>query len=107
VLAVGLAFALWVVLRFTDAGRAMRAAAEDAPVARRVRRQRARLSLLLAGTCAALASVAGVCVALLFSLAPSQIYAWIGVVFAAVMLGGLGSAWGPLVAACCSASASR
>ncbi len=56
------------------------------------------LSLVLAGTCAALASVAGVCVALLFSLAPSQIYAWIGVVFAAVMLGGLGSAWGPLVA---------
>ena len=33
-----------------------------------------------------------------FTLAPSQIYAWIGVVFAAVMLGGLGSALGPLLA---------
>ena len=98
VLAVGLAFAIWAVLRFTDAGRAMRAAAEDAPVAAAFGVNERALSLLLAGTCAALASVAGVCVALLFSLAPSQIYAWIGVVFAAVMLGGLGSAWGPLVA---------
>jgi branched-chain amino acid transport system permease protein len=98
VLAVGLAFGVWAVLRFTDAGRAMRAAAEDAPVAAAFGVYERALSLLLAGTRAALARVAGVCVALLFSLAPSQIYAWIGVVFAAVMLGGLGSAWGPLVA---------
>jgi branched-chain amino acid transport system permease protein len=42
--------------------------------------------------------VAGVCPSLSFTLAPSQIYAWIGVVFAAVMMGGLGSALGPLVA---------
>ena len=31
----------------------------------------------------AVASIAGVCLALSFTLAPSQIYAWIGVVFAA------------------------
>ena len=98
VLAVGLAFAVWAVLRFTDAGRAMRAAAEDAPVAAAFGVNERALSLLLAGTCAALASVAGVCVALLFSLAPSQIYAWIGGVFAAVMLGGLGRALAPLIA---------
>ncbi len=42
--------------------------------------------------------MAGVCIALIYTLAPAQIYAWIGVVFAAVMLGGLGSALGPLVA---------
>ena len=42
--------------------------------------------------------VAGVCIALSYTLAPAQIYAWIGVVFAAVMLGGLGSALGPLAA---------
>ena len=40
----------------------------------------------------------GVCLALGFTLAPSQIYAWIGVVFAAVMLGGLGRALAPLIA---------
>ena len=55
-------------------------------------------ALLLAGTCSALAGVAGVCLALSFTLAPSQIYAWVGVVFAAVMLGGLGRALGPLIA---------
>jgi branched-chain amino acid transport system permease protein len=57
-----------------------------------------RNALLLADTCSALASIAGVCLALGFTLAPSQIYAWIGVVFAAVMLGGLGRALAPLVA---------
>ncbi|MGJ7583162.1 ABC transporter permease subunit, partial [Variovorax sp. RHLX14] len=34
------------------------------------------------------------------TLSPSQIYAWIGVVFAAVMLGGLGRPLGPLIAGC-------
>ena len=61
---------------------------------RRSASTRRRNALLLAGTCAALASIAGVCLALSFTLAPSQIYAWIGVVFAAVMLGGLGRALG-------------
>ena len=38
------------------------------------------------------------CLALSFTLAPSQIYAWVGVVFAAVMLGGLARPLGPLIA---------
>ncbi len=97
-LAVALSFAIWAVLRFTDLGKAMRAAAEDAPIASAFGVNQRLNSLLLAGTCAALASVAGVCLALGFTLAPSQMYAWIGVVFAAVMLGGLGRALGPLIA---------
>ncbi len=40
----------------------------------------------------------GAFVALVYTLAPAQIYAWIGVVFAAVILGGLGNPLGPLVA---------
>ncbi len=55
-------------------------------------------ALLLSGVCGALAGIAGVCLALSFTLTPAQIYAWVGVVFAAVMLGGLGSALGPLAA---------
>lgn len=97
-LAVGLSFAVWAVLRFTDVGKALRASAEDAPIAAAFGVNERRNALLLAGTCAALASVAGVCLALGHTLAPSQIYAWIGVVFAAVMLGGLGRALAPLVA---------
>jgi branched-chain amino acid transport system permease protein len=48
--------------------------------------------------CGVLAGIAGVCLALSYTLTPAQIYAWVGVVFAAVMLGGLGSPVGPLVA---------
>jgi branched-chain amino acid transport system permease protein len=86
------------VLRYTDLGKAMRAAAEDAAIASAFGVDQRRNALLLAGTCAALASIAGVCLALSFTLAPSQMYAWIGVVFAAVMLGGLGRPLGPLIA---------
>jgi branched-chain amino acid transport system permease protein len=98
VLAVAISVAVWAVLRYSDLGRALRAAAEDAPIAAAFGVNQKANALLLAGTCAALASIAGVCLALSFTLAPSQIYAWIGVVFAAVMLGGLGRALGPLVA---------
>jgi branched-chain amino acid transport system permease protein len=97
-LAVGLSFGVWSVLRYTDLGKALRASAEDAPIAAAFGVHQQRNALLLAGTCSALASVAGVCLALGFTLAPSQIYTWIGVVFAAVMLGGLGRALAPLVA---------
>ncbi|MGZ5132531.1 MAG: branched-chain amino acid ABC transporter permease [Caldimonas sp.] len=97
-LAVALSFAIWAVLRFTDLGKAMRAAAEDPAVASAFGVNQKLNALLLAGTCAALASVAGVCLALGSSLTPSQMYAWIGVVFAAVMLGGLGRALAPLIA---------
>ncbi|WP_077001619.1 branched-chain amino acid ABC transporter permease [Variovorax sp. KK3] len=97
-IAVALSFAVWAVLRYTDLGRALRAAAQDGPVAAAFGVNERALGLILAGTCAALASIAGVCLALSFTLTPSQMYAWIGVVFAAVMLGGLGSALGPLVA---------
>jgi branched-chain amino acid transport system permease protein len=98
VLAVAIAFAAWAAMRYTDLGKAMRAMAEDGPIAAAFGVNSTRLSLLLAGACAAMAGVAGVCLALTFTLAPSQIFAWVGVVFAAVMIGGLGSAIGPLVA---------
>jgi branched-chain amino acid transport system permease protein len=97
-LAVGLSLAVWAVLRYTDLGKSLRASAEDGAVAAAFGIHQQRNAMLLAGTCAALASVAGVCLALGFTLAPSQIYAWIGVVFATVMLGGLGRALAPLVA---------
>jgi len=93
-----LSLCTWAVLRYTDLGKAMRAAAEDAPIAAAFGVNERVLSLLLSGYAAALAGVAGVCLALSFTLAPSQIYTWIGVVFAVVMIGGLGNPIGPLVA---------
>jgi branched-chain amino acid transport system permease protein len=98
VIAVTLSLSIWAVMRFTDLGKAMRAMAEDGPIASAFGINQKGMSLILAGVCAALAAVAGICLALTFTLTPSQIFAWVGVVFAAVMLGGLGSALGPLVA---------
>jgi len=88
----------WSVLRYTDTGRAIRAAAEDGPIATAFGVNSTRLSAVLSGMAAATAGLAGVCIALMFTLAPSQIYSWIGVVFAVVMIGGLGNPWGPLLA---------
>ena len=97
-LAVALAFGIFAVMRYTRLGRALRALAEDAPVAAAFGINARAHSLILSGVSGALAGIAGVCLALSFTLTPSSIYAWVGVVFAAVMLGGLGSALGALAA---------
>ena len=97
-LAGALALGMWAVLRHTDLGRALRATAEDAPMAAAFGVNHKLLSLLLSGLCGAFAAVAGTCLALSYTLAPSQLYAWIGVVFAVVMIGGLGNPLGPLLA---------
>ena len=98
VIAAVLAAAVWAALRYTDLGKAMRAASEDAPVAAAFGVNEKLLALLLSGASAAFAAVAGLCLALSHTMAPAQIYAWIGVVFAAVMIGGLGNPLGPLAA---------
>jgi len=97
-IAAALATGMWALLRYTDLGKALRAIAEDAPMAAAFGVNQKLLSLLLSGLCAAFAAVAGVCLALSYTLAPSQIYAWIGVVFAVVMIGGLGNPLGPPIA---------
>ena len=96
--AVALSLAIWAAMRYTDLGKAMRAVAEDGPMAAAFGVDHKRLALMLSGVCGALAGIAGVCLALSYTLTPAQIYAWVGVVFAAVMLGGLGSPVGPLIA---------
>jgi branched-chain amino acid transport system permease protein len=96
--AVVLSFGIYAAMRYTHLGRALRALAEDAPIASAFGVNARAHRLLVAGLAGALAGIAGVCLALTFTLTPSSIYAWVGVVFAAVMLGGLGSALGPLAA---------
>jgi branched-chain amino acid transport system permease protein len=93
-----LAVLTWAWLRFTWVGKGLRACAEDPQIAAAFGVNQRRLALMLSGLGAAFAGVAGAFIALIYTLAPSQIYAWIGVVFAAVILGGLGNPLGPLVA---------
>ena len=96
--AMALSLGMWGVLRFTDLGKAIRATTEDAPMAAAFGVNEKLLGYLVSGFAAACAAIAGLCLALNHTLAPVQIYAWMGVVFAAVMMGGLGSPIGPLAA---------
>jgi branched-chain amino acid transport system permease protein len=91
-----LAAGTWAWLRYTYVGRALRACAEDAPIAAAFGINHRGLSFLLSGLCAAYAGVAGVFIALIATLAPSQIWAWVGVVFAVVIIGRLGNPLGAL-----------
>lgn len=85
-------------LRFTWTGKALRASLDNPPIAASYGVPGQRLALMMAGAAGALAGVGGAFMALLFTLAPSQIYTWFGVVLATVMLGGLGSAMGVFAA---------
>jgi branched-chain amino acid transport system permease protein len=98
VIAVIVAVMVHVVMKYTDLGKAVRAIAQDPKMATAFGIPQKRISLGIAGVCTALAALAGVCVAMIYTLNPSQMYTWIGVVFAVVMLGGLGSSFGPLIA---------
>jgi branched-chain amino acid transport system permease protein len=96
--AATLALATWAWLRFTYVGKALRAAAEDAAIAGAFGVDHRRHALLLSGLSAAYAGAAGTFIALIATLAPSQIWAWLGVVFAVVIIGGLGNPVGALLA---------
>jgi len=53
---------------------------------------------LVSGVSAAYAGIAGAYIALIATLAPSQIWTWLGVVFAVVIIGGLANPIGALLA---------
>jgi branched-chain amino acid transport system permease protein len=98
VTAAALAVLTWAWLRFTWVGKAMRASAEDPLIAAAFGVDHRRLATLLSGLAAAYAGVAGAFLALVYTLTPGQMYTWIGVVFAVVILGRLGNPLGPLAA---------
>ncbi|TDE02239.1 branched-chain amino acid ABC transporter permease [Jiangella asiatica] len=98
VLAVVLVVSADQVLRRTFAGRALRAFAEDRAVASAFGIDHRRLGMVLAGLSAASAAVAGMLFALGNAVTPSTPFEWIGVVFAVVILGGIGQVTGVLLA---------
>jgi branched-chain amino acid transport system permease protein len=93
-----LAIATWVWLRFTFVGKALRASAEDPAIAAAFGVNHRAQAFLLSGVSAAYAGIAGVFIALISTLAPAQIWVWIGVVFAVVIIGGLANPVGALLA---------
>jgi branched-chain amino acid transport system permease protein len=98
VLAGLVVFGAHVVLRRTFTGRAMRAIAQDSAVAGAFGVNHRRLSLLLGGVVGATAALAGTVFALSNSLTPETAYEWFGIVFAVVILGGIGEVVGTFAA---------
>lgn len=87
-----------VVLRKTFVGRGMRAFAQDRTVAAAFGIDHRRLGLLLGGMAGASAAVAGMVFALSNAVTPTSAYEWFGIVFAVVILGGIGDLLGSLLA---------
>ncbi len=96
--AVAVSVVTWAWLKFTYIGKALRASAENPIIAGAFGVDHKRLAYLIAGIGGASAALAGIFIALTSTLAPAQIIVWLGVVFAAVILGGLGNPLGLLVA---------
>lgn len=96
--AVALAVGATLLLRGTYLGLAFRAMTQDAAVARAFGVPTRSLGLLLSGLATGTAGASGVFISLIYTLFPSQPYAWMGVVFAVVILGGLGSVGGAFAA---------
>ncbi len=97
VCAVLLVVAADTVLRRTFVGRALRAFAEDRTVASAFGIDHRRLGVVMGGVVGASAAVAGMLFALSNSLTPSTPYEWFGLVFAVVILGGIGNVVGTLL----------
>src|SRR5580765_5873117 len=93
-----LALATWAWLRFSYVGKALRASAEDPAMAAAFGVNHRAQAFLLSGVSAAYAGIAGTFIALIATLAPAQIWAWLGVVFAVVIIGRLGNPLGALFA---------
>jgi branched-chain amino acid transport system permease protein len=94
--AISVCVATWACLNFTWLGKALRASLDNPDIAASFGVPNRALALLVSGAAASFAAIGGVFVALLYTLTPSSIYSWFGVVLATVLLGGLGSPLGAI-----------
>jgi branched-chain amino acid transport system permease protein len=99
-LGIALAFAAitFYVLRYTYFGRALRALAQDREAAAAFGIDHRRIGMLAAGVGAAMGGVAGTLIAINQAVFPQIAYEWVGIVFAVVILGGVGNLLGAVAA---------
>ena len=96
--AVGIMGATHLLLTRTYPGRALRAFSQDRAIASAFGIDHVRLGTLLAGAAGATAAVAGTLYAIGSAVIPTAPFEWVGIVFAVVILGGIGSPLGTLAA---------
>ncbi len=87
-----------LALTRTYPGRALRAFAQDRAIAGAFGIDHVRLGIVLAGAAGATAAVAGMLYSLSGAIIPTLPFEWVGIVFAVVILGGIGDAIGTLLA---------
>jgi branched-chain amino acid transport system permease protein len=99
VLSVAAVVGLSLLLTRTHLGRAIRATAQNRPTAMLAGIDADRIALIAFGLGTALAGVAGVALALIYSFYPTVHFFWIVKAFLVVVLGGVGNVRGTLAAA--------
>jgi branched-chain amino acid transport system permease protein len=94
--AAALAFAVasFVILRATYFGKALRALAYDREMAAAFGVNPRRVGMLAAGLASAMAGVAGVLIGINQAVFPQLAFEWVGLIFAVVILGGIGNLLG-------------
>jgi branched-chain amino acid transport system permease protein len=94
---VVLLIGLWLFLRTTRTGYAIRATMQNRTAAKTVGVDVARISLITFGIGTALAGASGSLVSFIFTFYPAVHWDWIAIMMALIVLGGMGSLLGALV----------
>ena len=92
--ALAFAVASFVILRATYFGKALRALAYDREIAAAFGVNPRRVGMLAAGLASAMAAVAGVLIGINQAVFPQLAFEWVGLIFAVVILGGIGNLLG-------------
>jgi branched-chain amino acid transport system permease protein len=97
---------LWLVLRYTKTGTAIRATMQNRAAAQMVGVNVRRVSALAFGIGMALAGAAGSLLSFMFPFFPARHWQWIALLLALIVLGGMGSIKGAVIGALLLAVAS-
>lgn len=105
-ISIALIVALWMFLRHTRTGNAIRATMQNRNAAQVVGVNVTWVSMLAFGIGLALAGAAGSLLSFIFTFFPAKAVAWIGMIMCLVVLGGMGSLMGALLSSFLLATAS-
>jgi branched-chain amino acid transport system permease protein len=106
IISFGLLIVLWLVLRFTKTGTAIRATMQNRSAAQIVGVNVRRVSAIAFGIGMALAGAAGSLLSFMFPFFPARHWQWVALLLALIVLGGMGSIKGAVIGALLLAVAS-
>lgn len=98
-LSVGLIILLWLFLKYSRTGYAIRATMQNISAAQVVGVNVERISMIAFGIGMALAGASGSMMSFLFTFFPAKHWEWIAILLALIVLGGMGSLGGALAGA--------